>query len=274
MNYPNTNLPKPYTVGIIGGTSYSSTTPLYDGVNRLVNQHFGGLTSAPIWLASLDFGQIDALMRQNQWDEIFQIMRATVQVFHAARVDAVAIASNTLHRLAPQLVEQALDNVPLIHIGLAVANEIARSGAKKVALLGTKATMQGNFIKDCVTNKDVAVMVPSVADQDRLNTLIFNEYCKGNFNTATRRALFEIAYGICTKEEVDGLILGCTELGTALSEGWRDMLQHGEFSNHDVSDLSEQTRRRLANLQFFDSEEIYTQAIADFCCEGCEDSIL
>lgn len=47
------------TVGIIGGMSWESTSTYYRRLNQLVNERLGGLHSAELLLASVDFAPIE-----------------------------------------------------------------------------------------------------------------------------------------------------------------------------------------------------------------------
>jgi len=265
---PVTKLPKPYRIGIIGGTSPTSTTLYYNKINARVNTALGGLTSAPIHLASLEFGQIDAFMRQNDWERIFNVLDTAVGVFHYAEVDAVAIASNTLHRLAPQLIEESLDGLPLIHIGEAIAQKVKETDIKRVGFFGTKETMQADFITGYIKDLGVEVVVPNEEDQNRINSAIFQEYCRGEFNTANRRLLFNIACELCRDQEIEGLVLGCTELGSAFSEEWQKMLIRGCTGVANENEKIPIELPILSNFYFFDSEDIHVNAIVDFCLNG------
>ena len=55
-------------LGIIGGTSWTSTALYYDHINRGIAQRLGGLHSARLAIESLDFAEYAALEHAGEWD--------------------------------------------------------------------------------------------------------------------------------------------------------------------------------------------------------------
>ena len=264
---PATGLPKPYKLGLIGGTSSKSTLPYYDKINDRVNAHFGGLTSAPILLASLEFGQIDAFMRMGDWERIFNVLDTAISVFDYAEVDGVAIASNTLHRLAPRL-DESLEGRPLIHIGEVTAQAVKQTGIKKVGFMGTRITMEEDFITDYIRNIGVEVVIPSEKDRADINNAIFKEYCVGNFNTANRELLYNITRKMFAEHGIEGMVLGCTELGQALNVSWQKKFIRECTGNPLPNDDRIENAPIVTDFHFFDSEKIHVDALVDFCING------
>ena len=60
------------TLGLIGGMSWESTIPYYRHINETVRAQLGGLHSAKVVLHSVDFQEIELLMRANNWQQIGQ----------------------------------------------------------------------------------------------------------------------------------------------------------------------------------------------------------
>jgi aspartate racemase len=54
-------------LGIIGGTSWSSTALYYDHINRGVAQRLGGLHSATLAIESLDLAPFAAMELAGDW---------------------------------------------------------------------------------------------------------------------------------------------------------------------------------------------------------------
>lgn len=263
-------LPHPYRVGIIGGTSYVSTELYYHRINKLVNEAMGGLTSSPILLESLEFGVIDALMKAGDWKKVEKILQESAEFLVAGKVDLVAIASNTLHRVVPRL---DFSYLPFIHIGTAIAEKVKAAKVSRVGFFGTKETMQGDFIIGRIQEAGVEVFTPDEHQQDAINAAIFDEYCVGNFNTTNRLLLYGIACQMCKKYEIEGLVLGCTELGEAFSEGYRTNLIRACVDGEPTCDPtltgpSDTGMPKLQQFHFFDSAEIHIQAIANACIYG------
>ena len=57
------------TIGLLGGMSWESTVTYYTRINEIMNQKLGGLHSAKIKLASVDFEEIENYQAANEWEK-------------------------------------------------------------------------------------------------------------------------------------------------------------------------------------------------------------
>ena len=128
------------TVGILGGMSWESTETYYRLINEGVKARLGGLHSARIAMVSVDFAPIEELQASDDWDGAGRVLAEAAQGIEAAGADFLVIATNTMHEVAPAI-EAAID-IPLLHIADATAEAIKAEGIQKIALLGTRFTMQ------------------------------------------------------------------------------------------------------------------------------------
>ena len=92
---------QPRTIGLIGGMSWESTALYYQIINREVARRLGGLHSASLHLISLDFADIAARQRQQDWDGMGNILASAAQRLEASGADCVLIGTRAIH-LAPQ----------------------------------------------------------------------------------------------------------------------------------------------------------------------------
>ncbi len=67
------------TIGLLGGMSWESTVPYYQIINRAVAAELGGLHSAKILLHSVDFAELELLLRQEDWAAIAQTLAQAAQ---------------------------------------------------------------------------------------------------------------------------------------------------------------------------------------------------
>ena len=84
-----------------------------------------------------------------------------------------------MHKVAPQVAASV--NIPLLHIADATAQAILQGGYSRVALLGTKFTMQrdGFYLEKLTDEYNLDVIVPDETSQDEVHRIIFDELCKG-----------------------------------------------------------------------------------------------
>jgi aspartate racemase len=197
------------TIGLIGGITWLSTLDYYRQLNELVNKKMGGVHSAKILLHSLDFAEIKQLTQDDDWEGLARIMSAAAKGLAAAGADAIVIGANTMHNIADEV--QAAVNIPLIHIGTVTAGAVKASGIKKVALLGTKYTMQMDFYKARLAANGIEAIIPGEADIELVNNSIYNEFGAGVFLPETKKAYLRIIDSL-VERGAEGIILGCTEI--------------------------------------------------------------
>ncbi len=202
------------TVGLIGGMSWESTITYYEVLNKEVVSALGGFHSAKILMYSVDFAELEANMSNGNWDGNAAILADAARRLECAGADFIVIATNTMHKLVPQIEREI--HIPILHIADAVATSVIRDGFTKVALLGTKFTMTQDFIKDHLKGAGLEVIVPDAPDIEIVNNVIFNELCLGKVLDASRAEYQRIIESLkeCGAECV---ILGCTEIGMLIS---------------------------------------------------------
>lgn len=198
------------TIGLIGGMSWESTKVYYEYLNILVKEKLGGSHSAKIIMSSVDFAEIEKLSFEGNWSAIGQLMGEHASILERAGADIVILCTNTIH-----LVSDAITGtitVPFLHIAEATGKAIQKQGLKKVALLGTKFTMEEDFYtKILEDNYKLEILLPEQNDRDFLQDLIYNELVKGKFTKEGKEECLKIISKL-QKKGAEGVILGCTEL--------------------------------------------------------------
>jgi aspartate racemase len=91
----------------------------------------------------------------------------------------------TLHLIADKIKSNL--KIPLIHIAEETAKEIFKQKITKVALLGTKFTMENSFFKDKLSGLGIESVIPDREDRDFIHDSIFNELTKGFFKEKTKK---------------------------------------------------------------------------------------
>jgi len=197
------------TIGIVGGFTWLSTVDYYRLLNQAINKKFGGVTSAKIILSSVNFEEIKTLVEHYDWEGVANIVVPAAVSIEQAGADCIVLAANTPHKIADWVIHAI--KVPLIHIGEATANAVKAKGLTTVGLLGTKYTMQLDFYKNKLAEKNIVVVVPYDDDIEYINTSIFSEMAKGIFLESTKERYLEIISKLITRG-AEGIILACTEI--------------------------------------------------------------
>ena len=208
------------TIGLIGGMSWESSAVYYKIVNEKVKAHLGGVHSCECLMYSVDFGDIAALQHAGDWTKLGELMADAAQRLERGGADFVVLCTNTMHKLADKIEESV--HIPLLHIADVTAEAIKERGMKKVGLLGTKFTMEQDFLKGRLLEKHgVESIIPTEEQRDIIHQIIYEELVKGVINDASRTAYLLIINDL-RQRGAEGIILGCTEIGLLISNNFTD----------------------------------------------------
>ena len=195
------------TIGIIGGMSWESTRIYYEYLNRGVQQRLGGLHSARVIISSLDFAPIASMQAGGRWQEAGDVLASAARGLERAGAAVVALATNTMHKVATAVIEAT--TIPFLHIADPLALRLEEARKSRPLLLATQFTMEDPFLIGRLASRGITAMVPPQRGRAMLHRIIYDELCKGVVTDASRvRALIDdgVAAG------ADCIILGCTEL--------------------------------------------------------------
>lgn len=221
------------TIGLIGGMSYESTADYYKIINRLINQYYGGHTSAKIVLFSVDFGEIERYQSEGKWADSARVLIDAAVKLESIGADMIALCTNTMHIVADDIQENIY--IPFIHIADVTARRIRSDNIKKVGLMATRYTMEMDFYVERLKKSDLEVVLPNQQQRHVINEIIFNELVHGIISEDSKKEFISIASGLVEKG-CEGIILGCTEIGMLLK-------------NEDV------------NIALFDTTQIHCEAL-------------
>jgi len=122
------------------------------------------------------------------------------------------IATNTMHKVADEV--RNLINIPLIDIRDTIIEEIKKQNLKSVLLVGTKFTMEDDFYVGYLKNRGINVIVPNEKHRNLIHKVIFDELCLGITRNSSKQEFLKII----ASYNIDGVILGCTEIGMLVGQ--------------------------------------------------------
>ena len=198
------------TIGLIGGMSWESTVTYYKIINETVKEKLGRLHSAKCILYSVDFQEIEECQANGNWEKSGEILGEAANNLEKAGADFIVICTNTMHKVVNQIKEKI--SIPILHIAEMTAEKILEKGLKNIALLGTKYTMEQDFYKSKLIEKEINVIIPDKNDIEIINKVIYDELCLGTINSNSKKKFLEIVDKLRSKG-TEGIILGCTEIG-------------------------------------------------------------
>ncbi|WP_456370770.1 aspartate/glutamate racemase family protein [Geoglobus sp.] len=192
-------------IGLIGGLSPESTLYYYSEYIRQSREVLGNNRYPEIIIHSINFGEF----LSSDWEGRLEMLSSAVRSLEKAGADVLAIASNTPHKLLPEL--EKVTSLEFVSIIDAVAKRAEERGHRKLLLTGTRTTMAEEFYRKELEERGFEVTIP--AEVDEIHEIIFQDLVFGDLSRKSR--LVEIINGY----DADAVILGCTELPLAVKEG-------------------------------------------------------
>jgi len=200
-------------LGIIGGTSWSSTALYYEHINRGVAQRLGGLHSARLVIESLDLAPFAEMELSGDWDGVAAVTLDAAKRLVAAGAEGVIITSNTGHKVYDAVAPKV--SVPMLHIADATADALIADGRKRVALLGTRFTMLEPHVRSRLEGRGITLVPIEQSWIDEVDRIIFEELAAGRVVRNSQRKLKTLITELA-KSRVQAVVLGCTELVLAV----------------------------------------------------------
>ena len=203
-------------IGLIGGVGWRSTQTYYRILNEEVARRLGGLRSPRLAIESLDFAEVRALVDAGREDELRSLYLDATLALKSSGAQVLALCSNAAHTRLPYLEEAA--KTSFVHIAAPLVREIRARRYGRVLLLGTRETMERDFMKDALAAGGAQVVVPDEIDRLWLHSTIFGDLERGTATTAQKARLCALIadHG---RAGADAAILGCTELPLLVGPG-------------------------------------------------------
>ncbi len=204
------------TIGLVGGISWISTIDYYRMINQGINDRLGGLNFAQCLIYSFNYADIKRNNDANDWDATFRLVSRACSQLESCGAEGILLCANTIHHIADRLQGQL--GVPLIHIATATVEEVLRYPVRRIGLLGTRFTMELDFIKSHFRENGIEVLIPDDGDRAFIHGTITDELGKGILRQETKNRYLEISGKLIAKG-AQGIVLGCTEIPLVIQPG-------------------------------------------------------
>lgn len=205
------------TLGIIGGLGPESTIEYYRAIIAAHQERTRDGSFPSLLISSIDVTKVLGLVADKRLEELASLLVNEVEKLARGGADVALIAANTPHMVFNAVRERS--PLPMVSIVEATCAEAKRRGFTKLALLGTRFTMQSRFYADVFDAQGVALVVPQNADQDYVHEKYVSELLKGVILQETRSGLLEVITRMKEREGIRCVILGGTELSLILRDG-------------------------------------------------------
>jgi len=210
-------------IGIIGGIGPESTIEYYRLIIKLFREKLSTNQYPEMLLHSINMTEMLDLVFKNELDELVEFLKIKIQILEESNVEYVALASNTPHLVFDKLANSV--SVKMISIVEETCKSISETGLKKVGLLGTKSTMSKGFYQKTGEKYDVKIIIPTEEDQNYVHEKYMGELVFNQINPDTKTRLIQIVNDLKTNENIEGIILGGTELPLILRQEDFDKLK-------------------------------------------------
>jgi len=194
-------------IGILGGMGTEATQYF---VNDIFNHDKG---------AKNDQDHLEILMHNNSniqdrtdfilngnGDPETELLRGA-KILDVAGVDFITIPCNTAHYFYKQIQDAVQTTV--ISILKETTMELKKQNKKRIGLLATKGTIYSKVYENMLTEHGLVTVLPNEEVQEVTNDIIYKIKSKDPYDMT---AYNEKLKGFCEKNDLDAIILGCTEL--------------------------------------------------------------
>jgi len=211
-------------VGLLTGISYVTGVDYYKSMNEHINRllPLGKVMkkNSHLVMVSLDCDEyvhrINLADSNKDYSGVYEYLCDGIEDLYHCKVDFLVICSNTAHMSVPRAQERFPD-LPILHIADCTAKKIKTCGMTKVGLVGTKATMCENYLKDQLSKHGILTIVPNMSQIEMIWNIIVNELSYDIFNESSRQILIDIIHSLISNG-AQGIIMGCTELELLVSQ--------------------------------------------------------
>ena len=207
-------------IGLIGGMSWESTAEYLRLLNNGARARLGGLHSARLRVATVDFAPIERMQADGDWSTAADVLVQEARSLEAAGAAFVLIATNTMHKVYDEVAEAV--TIPVLHLGDVTAEAVTAARVTRVGLLATKYTMEQSFYLDRLAMHGIHTLIPEDRDRHTVQRIIYDELCVGRVEPSSRDQLLDIARSLVASG-AEGIVLGCTELELSISREHLDV---------------------------------------------------
>jgi aspartate racemase len=151
---------------------------------------------------------MDCIYRDD-WQGVADLMLSSANKLAETGTEFLISPDNTIHRAFDLVAPRS--PLPWLHIVDEVAAEAQRNGFRKLAVTGTRYTMEGPVYPEKLSAAKIDYVMPNTAERARIDAIIMDELVNGIF-TDEARTYFQRVIGGLSHQGCDAVVLGCTEI--------------------------------------------------------------
>jgi aspartate racemase len=203
-------------LGIIGGLGPESTIDYYGRIIALYRERRRDGSYPQFLINSIDMRKGLDFMDANNLTGMADYLLEEIGKLARAGATFGLISANTPHIVFDEIASKSL--IPLISIVEATCAAAKARMLKRLALLGTRYTMQATFYPKVFSREGIKLVLPDAKDQHYIHDKYLNELVSGKLLPETREGLLAIVDRMKVMRGIDGVILAGTELPLILRD--------------------------------------------------------
>jgi aspartate racemase len=198
------------TLGIIGGLGPESTIDYYGRIVTLYRERTGDGSYPQFIINSINLKKGLDFMDANNLRGMTDYLVEEIGKLILAGATFGLISANTPHIVFDEVASRS--SIPLISIVEATCAAAKAKKLKRLALFGTRYTMQATFYPKVFSREGIELVLPDPENQTYIHNKYLNELIPGKFLPETRAGLLAIVDRLKAGSDIDGVILAGTEL--------------------------------------------------------------
>ncbi|GBE56501.1 putative amino-acid racemase [archaeon BMS3Bbin16] len=207
-------------IGILGGLGPESTIEYYRGIIEAF-RHNNTQQIPEIILYSANVTDLLDLVSKKRWVELVDYIVKRLAAIKTAGAEFAVISANTPHIVFDAVAAES--PLPLLSIVEETYKKTKPLDIRRIGLIGTKFTMESNFYSQTFSKGKIQVIVPNITEQEYIHNKLMTEIECGIIKDETREGLLEIIHRMKEQHQIEGIILGCTELPLILKKSAFDI---------------------------------------------------
>lgn len=194
-------------LGLIGGLGVGATVHYY---RRIVAAHEARGRVPRLTIAHADTGRVYALAGARDFDGLARYLAAFIKDMAAGGAEFAAMVAATPHLCTPQLT--AISPLPLIDMLDEVAAAVRARGLTRVALLGTRFTVESRFFGRL---EGVETVMPRADELELIHT-VYSRLVAGKASPAEIDQLKTLGRTFVARDGAEAVLLAGTDLATVM----------------------------------------------------------
>jgi aspartate racemase len=193
-----------------------STVQYYRQILAAYRERAGAGAQPSLIINSIDLQRMLGDIGAGQFERVTAYLAAEVARLERAGATFGLLSANTPHVVFDAI--QSRVKLPLVSIVEATLRAARARGHARVGLFGTKFTMEGSFYPEVFSRAGVQIVPPNDAERSFIHERYVGELIPGRFLPETRTRMIEIMNAMKSRERIDAVILGGTELPLLLDD--------------------------------------------------------